>query len=69
MWFGYGDEDVKLLMQYENSLEIKLLLLDFYLLAKISKLKLMEYVRKVNAFFVKQHQGDTGFEDILSEED
>lgn len=58
LWFGYGEEDVKLLMEYENSLEVKLLLLDFYLLVKITKLKLMEYIKKVNAFFVKQCRGD-----------
>jgi hypothetical protein len=34
LWFGYGDEDVNTLMEYENSLEIKILLLDFYLLKK-----------------------------------
>jgi hypothetical protein len=67
LWFGYGDEDVKLLIEYENSLEVKLLLLDFYLLVKITKLKLMEYVKKVNAFFVKQSRADEGGDTINEE--
>ena len=40
LWFGYGDEDVNTLIEYENSLPIKILLLDFYMLNKITKLKL-----------------------------
>ena len=40
LWFGYGDEDVNTLMEYENSLPIRILLLDFYMLNRITKLKL-----------------------------
>ena len=67
LWFGYEDGDVKKLMEYENSLPIKLLLLEFYLLAKVTKLKLMEYVKKVNEFYVKQHQPE--IDDPIGEEE
>lgn len=58
LWFGYGDEDVNTLMEYENSLPIKILLLDFFMLAKITLLKLKEYVKKVNEYYIKQHKPD-----------
>ena len=68
LWFGYEDGDVKKLMEYENSLPTKLLLLQFYLLAKVTKLKLMEYVKKVNEFYVKQHRPEID-EPIAEEEE
>lgn len=40
LFFGYGDDDVLMLLKCENSLETKITLLDFYMLNKTTELKL-----------------------------
>lgn len=43
-------------MEYENSLPVKLLLLDFYMVTTINELKLREFIKKINEFYIKQYR-------------
>lgn len=46
-----------LLIKNENSLNLKVFLLGFYLQKTISLIELREYIKNVNKFFIQEYKG------------
>ena len=54
MMFGCGKEDVDAILQPEDSITVKLILLDFYMMKSMTELKLKEYTRDLNKYYLQQ---------------